>query len=172
VEFRALFERYHAPLYRYVHRLTGDADLAEDVAQEAFVRLLRNDVPAAEARPWLFTVATNLVRDSARSTARRSRLLAGATAGGSDSPHPDDAVLRREQQAAVRAALERLPERDRRMLLMRAEGFAYREIAAVIDVAESSVGTLVARALRRLEAALAAPEPAHAVREADDDTPG
>jgi RNA polymerase sigma factor (sigma-70 family) len=62
---------------------------------------------------------------------------------------PDEDVERMESVASVRLALESLSERDRQLLLMREEGFKYEEIANVIGVAPASVGTLIARALRR-----------------------
>ena len=62
---------------------------------------------------------------------------------------PDEDVERGERVARVRNVLERLPLRDRQLLLMREEGFKYEEIAAVIGVAPASVGTLIARALKR-----------------------
>lgn len=130
--------------------MTGDADQAEDVAQEAFVRLYGAVVPASDVRPWLFTVATNLVRDGARSRARRRRLLAAASVPAPAAAGADEHVLEEERKAEVREALDRLSERDRQILLMRAEGFAYREIAEVVGVSPGSVGTLVVRALRRL----------------------
>jgi RNA polymerase sigma-70 factor, ECF subfamily len=149
VDFDALFERLYPSLYRYLHRLTGDADVAEDIAQEAFVRLLRQPLPEAEVRPWLFTVAMNLVRDRARKSERRMRLLSGAPALTTTASLPDDDVERAERIQSVRRALEKLPDRDRQLLLMREEGFKYEEIAGVIGVAPASVGTLIARALRR-----------------------
>src|SRR3712207_7447153 len=60
--YTTLFRSYPS-LYRYLHRLTGDADVAEDLAQESFVRLLGRRVSDDGVRVWLFTVATNLVRD-------------------------------------------------------------------------------------------------------------
>jgi RNA polymerase sigma-70 factor (ECF subfamily) len=149
VDFDDLFQRLYPSLYRYLHRLTGDADVAEDIAQEAFVRLLKQPLPEAEVRPWLFTVAMNLVRDRARKTERRARLLSGAPALVAPGVLPDDHVEQTERIRAVRAALQRLPERDRQLLLMREEGFKYDEIARVIGVAPASVGTLIARALKR-----------------------
>jgi RNA polymerase sigma-70 factor, ECF subfamily len=149
VDFDALFERLYPSLYRYLHRLTGDADVAEDIAQEAFVRLLRQPLPEAEVRPWLFTVAMNLVRDRARKSERRIRLLSGAPPLTTVSPGPDEDIERAERIQGVRRALEKLPDRDRQLLLMREEGFKYEEIAGVIGVAPASVGTLIARALRR-----------------------
>ena len=66
VDFEAAFDSHYEPLFRYVQRLVGDPDLASDVVQESFVRLLDNPLPDDEVRRWLFTVATNLVRDVAR----------------------------------------------------------------------------------------------------------
>ena len=149
MDFEGQFEKLYPSLYRYLHRLTGDADVAEDIAQEAFVRLLKQSLPEEEVRPWLFTVAMNLVRDHARKTERRQRLLTTAPTLVTPAILPDEGVERSERIARVRAALERLSLRDRQLLLMREEGFKYEEIAAVIGVAPASVGTLIARALKR-----------------------
>lgn len=149
MDFDGLFQRLYPSLYRYLHRLTGDADAAEDIAQESFVRLLKQKLPDDEVRPWLFTVATNLVRDRARKSERRQRLLTGAPPLVKPVPLPDEDVERAERIEGVRRVLEQLSERDRQLLLMREEGFKYDEIAQVVGVAPASVGTLVARALRR-----------------------
>lgn len=162
MDFEAAFNSHYESLFRYVQRLVGDPDLASDVVQESFVRLLDNPLPDDEVRRWLFTVATNLVRDDARMKTRRQRLLVeryeSSDLAGDPVEVPDRAAARSERIAAARAALEQLAERDRRMLLMREEGFRYAEIAEVIGVAPGSVGTLLARALRRFEEAL---DPAH-----------
>lgn len=154
VDFEAQFQELYPSLYRYLHRLTGDPDVAEDIAQEAFVRLLKQSLPEQEVRPWLFTVAMNLVRDGARKTDRRQRLLQTAPVLYSQTPPPDEAVERGERVAAVRRALDTLAPRDQQLLLMREEGFKYEEIARVVGVAPASVGTLIARALRRFVDAL------------------
>ena len=158
MDFEAAYKSHWAPLLRYVDRMVGDADLAADVVQEAFVRLLDQALPDEEVRRWLFTVATNLVRDDARMTARRRRLLSQryeqADLEHDPAELPDQSVVRAERVAAVRAALAEMPERDRQLLLMREEGFRYAEIAEVIEVAPGSVGTLLARALRRFTEAL------------------
>jgi RNA polymerase sigma-70 factor (ECF subfamily) len=149
VEFESLFQQLYPSLFRYLHRLTGDSDVADDIAQEAFVRLLKQSLPEAEVRPWLFTVAMNLVRDHARKIERRQRLLTTAPVMVSSFASPDEGVERGEQVQAVRVVLDQLSERDQQLLLMREEGFKYEEIARVIGVAPASVGTLIARALRR-----------------------
>src|SRR6476619_630637 len=70
-----LFRTYNEQLVRYLTRRLGDRDWAEEVAQETFVRALRQETIVNE-RAWLFAVATNLVRDEARKDARRRRHLA------------------------------------------------------------------------------------------------
>jgi RNA polymerase sigma-70 factor (ECF subfamily) len=158
VDFDAVFAKLYPSLFRYLQRLTGDDDVAEDIAQESFVRLLRQRLPEDEVRPWLFTVAMNLVRDRARKSDRRHRLLTSAPELVTRRPLPDEDVERAERIAAVRDVLERLPEPDRQLLLMREEGFKYDEIARVIGVAPASVGTLIARALKKFAAEFEARE--------------
>jgi RNA polymerase sigma-70 factor, ECF subfamily len=148
-DFDALYQRVQPSLWRYVNRLVGDADTADDVVQEAFVRLLSRPALAGDgARLWLFTVATNLVRDRGRTTARRRRLLS-AFPLETHARADDERVERSERVQAVRTALGKLAERDRQLLLMREEGFRYHEIAEVVGVAPGSVGTLIARAVRK-----------------------
>lgn len=149
MDFDRTFRTLYPSLFRYLHRLTGDADTADDLAQEAFVRLLGHRVTEDGVRVWLFTVATNLVRDGARKRARRERILAADPVLPSALPAPDEAVERDARVAGVREALGRLPSRDREILLMREEGFSYAEIARTTGTAPGSVGTLLARALRK-----------------------
>ena len=148
-----LFAEHHASLFRYLSRLTGDPDLAEDAAQEAFVRLVERPPTPDRTRAWLFRVGVNAARMSARTGTRRRRILEGAPerAPVGDAPLlPDLATERAELRARVRRALDALPERDRVMLLMREEGFSHREIAEAVGTTTGSVGTMIARALARL----------------------
>jgi RNA polymerase sigma factor (sigma-70 family) len=154
VELAALFERHHAELYRYAERFTGDADLAEDVVQDAFVRLAeRPPRDGTHLRAWLYRVATTVAIDALRAGRRRQLLAAThVTRLPLPAPAPDPAaeVERAELRAAVRAALDELEPRDRAILLMREEGFSHREIADAVGTTEKSVGTMIARALAKL----------------------
>lgn len=151
-----LFREYHGPLVRYLTRRLGDRDWAEEVAQETFLRALRQERIESE-RSWLFAVATNLVRDEARRTSRQRRHLALLTEqarADEESYEPEPTSLERAQEAALaRRAVETLAERDRLALLMREEGLDYQEIAQALELAPGSVGTTLARARRRLVAA-------------------
>lgn len=149
-DFEGLYERLRPSLWRYVHRLLGDEDATDDVVQEAFVRLLsRADLEGDAARMWIFTVATNLVRDRGRTNTRRRRILAADPVTGPPPPQADEELERRLRISRVREALDQLPERDRQLLMMREEGFRYHEIAEAVGVAPGSIGTLIARAVRK-----------------------
>jgi RNA polymerase sigma-70 factor, ECF subfamily len=158
VDPERLYIEHATALYRYALRQCGDAELASDIVQETFVRLLRRPPHNASPRAWLFQVATNLAREWGRTGARRERLLriVPADALHSDAPRgPEADVIAREDHDVVQTALATLPERDRTILLMREEGFTHSEIAAAVGTSPKSVGTLIARALTKLAAMLA-----------------
>jgi RNA polymerase sigma factor (sigma-70 family) len=159
-EVEQLFEANHDSIYRYLIRLTGDPDLAADLAQETFIRWVEREPDRDNPRAWLFTVATNLARDHGRVGARRLTLLRGSSdaPGMGDRPDGPDRLLEAsETQRLVRKALDTLSHKDRTLLLMQQQGFTHREIGEALEVNPKSVGVLLSRALRRF-AELATPE--------------
>ncbi len=150
-----LFREYHGTLVRYLTRRLGDRDWAEEVAQETFVRALRQSSISNE-RSWLFAVATNLVRDEARKQARQRQHLQLLAAeerereSDSEADAPEMSAADARDAACARRALDSLAERDRQALLLKAEGLDYREIAEVLEIEKTSVGTTLSRARRRL----------------------
>jgi RNA polymerase sigma-70 factor (ECF subfamily) len=140
-----LFVTYHAPLVRYLTRRLGDRDWAEDVAQETFVRALRQTTIVNE-RAWVFAVAHNLVRDGARRDARHRRQLEllAVEAREESADEEEQTQDRAEQLRRARQALATLTERDREALLLKEEGLD------VLGIEKSSVGTTLSRARRRL----------------------
>ena len=145
---RAFFERWYPRLVRFLYVRLGDADQAEDLAQETFLRLLQ--ARPRNPRAWIFTVAANLARDEARLTRGRARLLKLVEAEGDERRFaPDPEFMGSEELTRVRGALAALPERDRTLLLLRQEGFRYREIARQLGLAPGSIGSLLTRAERR-----------------------
>jgi RNA polymerase sigma factor (sigma-70 family) len=141
-------------LVRYLYRKVWDADRAQDLAQEAFVRVL--DTTPENPRAWLFTVAANLARDEARTVIRRRKHLALIQAE-SDPAAPEadpvEAMDREEKAAAARRALDELSDRDREVLLLWDAGLSYAEIAQRTGLAIGAIGTTLSRARRRLAAA-------------------
>lgn len=156
MDFDSIFEQHYPPLVRYCHRLTGDGDVAEDIAQESLVRFFHHSVTGSDSgvRAWLFKTATHLVRDRYRVEKNRVRLLAENPVRPSETESPAIRLERAEARDHARAALDALAQRDREILLMRYAGFSYREIAEAVDVATTSVGTLLARAERRFADAM------------------
>ena len=145
----ALFDASYRRLYRYLDRLSGDPELAADLAQEALVRLHRRGEMPETPEAWLVTVALNLFRNARSTERRRHRLLSaelGARSHSDPAPAPDEAPAVEESRLRVRAAVDALPERERMLLLLRAEGYSYRELASALELHEPSVGTLLARA--------------------------
>ncbi len=151
--FAALFLRYYQPVYRLLARTTGDSQEAEDLTQEAFVKLYRHPPGANRQhnlRAWLYRVALNLASNTSRAKQRESercdrahRLTERQRPAEGD---PEDSLLRSEERERVQQALGSLPSRQRQCLILRYEGFSYAEIAQVLEVSPGSVGTLLARA--------------------------
>jgi RNA polymerase sigma-70 factor (ECF subfamily) len=163
-DWAELYRSHYAELVRFLHRKVWDADRAQDLAQEVFVRAL--DHEPENPRAWLFTVAANLARDEARSALRRRRHLVLLQGGTPEAARDDPArdLEGAERMARVRRALEGLSERDREVLLLWDADLSYDEIAAQTGLARGAVGTTLARARRRLVEAYDALEETHAAR--------
>ncbi|MBC8089871.1 MAG: sigma-70 family RNA polymerase sigma factor [Phycisphaerae bacterium] len=146
-----LFREFHTPIVRYLTRQLHDADLAEELAQETFVRALRH-VPIANERAWLFAVATNLIRDTIRrDTRHRRRLLELHAEAAHADVEPDELSPQGLRDAAMaREALHNIPERDRAALFMSQEGLNYQEIAAALGLSVQSIGTTLTRARKKV----------------------
>ncbi len=144
-----LFEKDYPSLVRFLYRRLGDRDQAEDLAQEAFIRLLQRQ--PENPRAYLFATALNLVRDAMRGEARRTRHMRVLATErlGSVEPSPENRVLSNETAQEVRSALSRLSDRDHTLPLLWEEGFSYKDIATLINVSPTSVGPLLARAQKR-----------------------
>jgi len=155
-EFRAYYRERFAPLFTYLNRLTGDAEVASDVAQEAFVRLHRRGSMPDQPGAWLLVVANNLVRDEQRRATRQLRILSQNPEQaqlGARTADPAHDLERSEKVRAVRAALERLNLRDRQALLLRHSGYSYSEIGTALRLSKGGVGTTLLRAGERFRAA-------------------
>lgn len=154
-EFVVLFKAQYDRIYRYLDRMSNDPDAAEDLAQETFVRLYRRGSMPDEPGAWLISVGMNLLRNMKSSSRRRAELLASNPGehGHSAAPAASDAgALVSETQERVRLAVDGMTERERSLLLLRAEGYSYREIAEALDLNVASVGTLLARSQRSFRA--------------------
>jgi RNA polymerase sigma-70 factor, ECF subfamily len=145
-EVLRLFGDQGSSLYRFCRMMLHGADEAEDVVQEAFLKLLqhlRRGGERANLKSWLFTVAANACRDRVR--ARRRWLPWRAELDHRTVAAPEDAP----DQKLARAAARRLAPRDRLLISLRAQGLSYRDIGVAAGIRERSVGRLLARAVDR-----------------------
>ena len=149
------YEQHHDEIYAFLRRATRDPDVAEDLLQETFARLLtsyRAGRAPDQLRPWLFRVASNL----ATSRGRRLRTVTRWLAGQRQDEHlaleasPETATISREWSSEVGAALATLSEEARTALLLAAEGFGGREIADAIGRTDAATRTLMCRARQQM----------------------
>ncbi|HEX7363511.1 MAG TPA: sigma-70 family RNA polymerase sigma factor [Bryobacteraceae bacterium] len=150
VTFEAIFQQHYRRVYGLLIRLVGERAQAEDLANEVFCKLYdQPDGAPVWANPagWLYRAATNAGIDALRAAARRRRYEAEA---GTHLPSADgsplDSVLRAEQSRQIRAVLGAMKPAQAQILLMRADGCSYKELAEASQVAASGVGTLLNRA--------------------------
>lgn len=160
--FDELFLRHYPQVYRVLYGLVGSREAAEDLAQDTFLSFYRSP-PALEAdsslAAWLCRVALNNGYNALRGE-RRERLRLERAFEPSPPLDPEAEALRADERARVTAVLASLPERQARLLLLRHAGLSYAEVAAALDVAPGSVGTLLARAERAFQAAFERAAPA------------
>ena len=173
--FEEIVKRYQRRVYGVALRIVRRHDVADDVAQEAFIRayqaLDRFD-PSRPFGPWICRIAANLAVNHVRSPeARESPLPEGhgeTPAAGAD---PLGGVLERESREVLEAALATLPAEQRAVLVLRAvEGLSYREIADSLGISPGTVMSRLFRARERVAVALT-PYWGAAVRRAHGDGP-
>lgn len=167
--FERLVERYQGLAFRAAFLITGDAQDAEDVIQEAFLKAyhgLPGFRSGASFKPWLMRIVTNEAQNRRRSTTRYVKLLRAAEDAppASEEPSPEALVVSEEQQQRVLSALSTLQDEDRIVLSYRyLLDLSPLEIAAALDCPPSTARSRLARALQRLQGELEhADEPRHA----------
>ncbi|MEZ4587931.1 MAG: sigma-70 family RNA polymerase sigma factor [Gemmatimonadales bacterium] len=151
-ELERLYKTTYSAVVRFLYRKVWDADRAEDLAQEVFIRAMAHR--PEKPRAWIFAVAANLARDEARAAVRRKKHLTLLTNDPLPMSTPDesadDQLEQDERREQVSIALEQLTARDREVLLLWDAGMSYPEIAEQTGLAVGAIGTTLARARKRL----------------------
>jgi RNA polymerase sigma-70 factor, ECF subfamily len=152
---RLVVEHLPAAL-RFAMRLTGDVHTAEDAVQEALVRVLRQWQSyrgEASFRSWMLRIVLNVDRDRRRRRRETSPLADGDAA--CHDPPPIEESIATELDAAIRAAIDRLPDRQREVALLSfGEGLPADEVAQVLGISEGNVRTCLYWARKRIAEAL------------------
>jgi RNA polymerase sigma-70 factor, ECF subfamily len=168
--FEDLVELYQHRLVAVMNHLVGNAEEAEDLAQEVFLRVYRARKkyrPRSKFSTWLFTIANNLALNALRARQRKPLVPLLAADSGPLGPRPAEQIVhdpgsgpmqriqRKELAAIVRQALEGLNERQRvAVVLNKFEDMNYAEIAEVMGLTTKAVKSLLSRARMNLRAAL------------------
>ena len=155
----AFVSRHQDSVLRFVARLLGDVDVAQDVVQETFLRVARHPkrlLRVDSCHNWLLRVARNIGMDHIRRVSRH-RKHAESVARHAESvasvaeAEPGAALEKEELHARVRAEIERLPGRQRELLLLRLqEQKSYKEIAEITGLSATNVGFILHQAMKRL----------------------
>ena len=163
--FNYLVTKYHRPMIHFLFRMVRSQAVAEELAQEVFLRVYRSrESYRAEAKfsTWLYRIATNLAVNHARDTrherAAQNMYLdmpdeeTGTTPEiADDEPDVEQRLLREERMAAIRKHVMALPERQRMAVLMhKYQGLDYRQIGEVLQLSESATKSLLFRAYQTL----------------------
>lgn len=192
--FEELVRRYQQRLISVLEHLVRKKDVAEDLAQEVFLRVFRarkNYKPGARFSTWLFTIANNVASNAMRNRSRRKEVDVSTVMGPHVEGNPLDEMLaeasglmparqldKLERAEVVKLAVDALNERQRMALLLaKFEGLSYDEIAEVMDLSPQAVKSLLSRARRNLRELLRpymeggiAPESPTARRESESET--
>jgi RNA polymerase sigma-70 factor, ECF subfamily len=167
--FEYLVQKYRRPMVSFMFRMTRNAAVAEDLAQEVFLRVYRsrdNYEPSAKFTTWLYRIASNLAVNHARDT-RHERAENSVSIDEPDentgmtldvpdtSLSAEETILRRERMAAIRQRVQALPERQRTAVVMhKYQQMDYRQIAEVLKLSESATKSLLFRAYETLRVQL------------------
>jgi RNA polymerase sigma-70 factor (ECF subfamily) len=156
-----LFERLRLPIYRYLVVVLGRTGEAEELTQEAFIRLyerLRAGHGSEDANPWLFRVAHNLGISALRKRRFRVPLDEDVWTDLCDrltaAPEQESRLLDDERRRRVAAALGGLSAQERQCLALRAEGIRYREISEVLGITHAAAVDSIRRAIAKLTRAI------------------
>lgn len=160
--------RYQDSILRFVARLLRDDDVAQDVVQETFLRVARHPKPLLKVESchnWLLRVARNIGMDHLRRVSRHrkhaesvARHAESSLAAAAAVAEPVAVVERQELQKMVRAEIDRLPPRQRELLLLRVqEKKSYKEIAEIAGLTATNVGFILHQAMKALSTRLKDP---------------
>jgi len=151
--FELLYDRHRAPLYRYILRLAGDAATANDLYQgcwEKIIRARRRYKPAAPFRAWIYRIAHNHVMDHFR---RNRRIGAMPVSEPRESgPGPEELLLSEDRSIRLQAAIDKLPDGQKDVLLLKLEsGLDLQTIAEITGVSRETAKSRLRYAVAKLK---------------------
>ncbi len=151
--FDELYRRYEGSLFGFILKQLGDRSEAEDVFHEAFLAVLRErrtEREIASFKAWIFQVARNLCLNRIRSRARAAKAIDADAQSMTTPEHPESLLAASQAPAALKRAVERLPEPLANLYQLRTSGLSYDEIAQILEVPLGTVKSRMHEMVERL----------------------
>ena len=152
MRFEELYNTYFKNIYKFVYRLTGNSETAQDVAQETFLKLyvqVNSDLQVHNPKSWLYRVATNLSYNQIKRNKKYDKILQNLGLQNSMSPSIEAEIIAEEEKKMMRTAMAKLHKRDQLILQLYQDELSYEEIADVMEIKKTSVGKLLSRAIQK-----------------------
>ena len=152
-QFNAYYEQHFHQIHRYIYRLIGNIEEAEQLAQQAFAGFfthLLSSPKMDDVRPLLFRIATNASLNYINKHRKTKEALNKMPLPDTANDDPLEQTIIRQQKSLIQNGLAQLKPRDRECVLLYTEGLSYSEIAHVIGAKRTTVGKILSRAIERL----------------------
>jgi RNA polymerase sigma-70 factor (ECF subfamily) len=152
-KFEQVYENYFNRIYKFVFRLTGQAEDAKDITQEIFIKLnnhFSSYLNHANPKAWIYKVAANTCLNHLKRKDKYRKILDEVGRETLPVASTEEEYVKKEKVKQLRKGLEKLQLRDRIVLGLYRDGLSYSDMAQIIKVKKTSLGTILARAIEKL----------------------
>lgn len=151
-EFKVLFDKYFKPIKNFIYYKVGDVGMAEDLAQDAFIKLWvnRDSIKKSTVKSYLYTIANNTTINQLKRNQLRYKFQ-NQLEISTEHENPEFQMMKKEYEAKLNGALSKIPEGSREVFLMnRIEGLKYREIAERLGLSVKAIEKRISKAIHIL----------------------
>jgi RNA polymerase sigma-70 factor (ECF subfamily) len=155
--FDRLYNRYFNDIYRFAYSLTGHPEEANDITQDTFIKLyqfLEFGVEPLNPKAWLYRVAANTSYNRLKRKKKFREIITHHLQPETTHGNIEEDLLKEQETALLRKAMNRLPPRDRVILTLYKEGFSTVQLAEFMKVKKNSAGKILARSIEKLAAVI------------------
>jgi RNA polymerase sigma-70 factor, ECF subfamily len=157
MDFNTIYNKHYPELYHFASRQYGASQDVSDILQDLFTKLfyeIKSGTNIENYRAWLYKVLINSLRTNYRN--EKTRIVINNKLAFKNQLSEDvyDNYIRDERLSIVSAAIAKMPEKEKNILLLYHNGFSYKEISEILNINYTSVGTFIARAVEKLKTIL------------------
>ncbi len=152
-EFNPVYEKNYPGIYRYIFRIIGNHEEANQIAQQTFMnfyRYLCRQPSINNSKAMVYKIANNICCDYIRKKNRSKNVSNADLVSQNTVATPENELLKHEKNQAFRNGLKKLSSKDQQCMLLYHEGFSYAEISTCLRIKKNSVGKVLSRAIERL----------------------